>query len=103
MTWLVAAFSLAATVLNVRRLRASFAIWIGTNAAWAFYDFAHGLPAQGCLMCVYAGLAIVGFLAWGRPPPHPQRGGHESDDRTAEPPIAAREPLARASPRSRAW
>jgi hypothetical protein len=37
-----------------------------TNLAWSFYDFAHGLPAQGALMCVYAGLAVYGFVAWGR-------------------------------------
>jgi len=52
--------------MNIRKLRISFAIWFFTNAAWALYDFAHGLPAQGALMCVYAGLAVYGFVAWGR-------------------------------------
>ena len=66
MTWLVAAASLLGTVLNIRRLRASFAIWFCTNVAWSAYDFAHGLPAQGCLMAVYAGLAVWGYVAWGR-------------------------------------
>ena len=66
MTWLVAAFSLTATWCNIRKLRISFAIWFFTNAAWAVCDFAHGLPAQGALMCAYAALAVHGFVRWGR-------------------------------------
>ncbi len=64
MTWLVAAASLFATWLNIRRVRACFAIWFVTNVAWAVYDLAHGLPAQGVLMAVYAGLAVWGWFAW---------------------------------------
>ena len=64
MTWLVAGASLFATWLNIRRVRACFGIWLCTNAAWAFYDFTHGLPAQGCLMLVYAALAVYGWKAW---------------------------------------
>jgi hypothetical protein len=63
-TWAVAVASLAATVLNIRRVRACFAIWFCTNSAWAFYDFAHGLPAQGCLMATYSALSVYGFIAW---------------------------------------
>jgi len=65
-TWLVAAFSLTATWLNIRRVRACFALWFCTNLAWAGYDFAHGLPAQGSLMLVYAALACYGYVAWGK-------------------------------------
>ena len=64
MTWLVATASLFATWLNIRRLRACFAIWFCTNVAWSAYDFTHGLPAQGCLMLVYAALAVWGWFAW---------------------------------------
>jgi len=63
-TWLVAIASLTATALNVRRVRACFVIWSVTNTAWAAYDFAHGLPAQGCLMCAYAAMAVWGWFAW---------------------------------------
>ena len=66
MTWLVATASLFATWLNIRRVRACFAIWFCTNVTWACYDFAHELPAQGVLMIVYAGLAVWGLIAWGR-------------------------------------
>lgn len=44
------------------------AIRAATNTSWAVCDFAHGLPAQGCLMTAYAGLAAWGFLVWGRRP-----------------------------------
>ena len=64
MTWLVATASLFATWLNIRRVRICFAIWACTNSAWAAYDFAHGLPAQGVLMTTYALLAIWGWFAW---------------------------------------
>ncbi len=64
MTWLLAATSLVATVLNIRRIRWCFALWTVTNATWAAVDFAAGLPAQGTLMCIYAGLAVWGHLAW---------------------------------------
>ena len=64
MSWLVAGASLFATWLNIRRVRACFAIWFATNVTWSAYDFAHGLPAQGCLMLAYAGLAIWGWYAW---------------------------------------
>lgn len=66
MTWLVAVASLTATWLNIRRIRICFAIWFFTNVTWGFFDFAHGLPAQGCLMLVYAALAAWGWVAWGR-------------------------------------
>lgn len=65
MTWIVAALSLTATVLNIRRVRVCFLIWALTNSAWAFFDFAYGLPAQGSLMCMYACLAVWGWSAWG--------------------------------------
>jgi hypothetical protein len=33
-TWLVAAASLFATWLNIRKVRACFAIWLSTHVAW---------------------------------------------------------------------
>ncbi len=64
MTWVVAAVSLCATWLNVRKVRVCFLIWVVTNLTWCAYDFAHGLPAQGVLMAVYAALAAWGWRAW---------------------------------------
>jgi hypothetical protein len=64
MMWFVAGISLFATWPNIRRVRACFGLWFCTNATWSAYDFAHGLPAQGCLMAAYALLAVVGFVSW---------------------------------------
>ena len=64
MTWALAVASLSGVVLNIRRSRWCFAIWTVTNATWAGVDFAAGLPAQGCLMLVYTGLAVWGWVAW---------------------------------------
>lgn len=66
-TWALAGLSLVGVVLNIRKHRACFAIWTGTNATWSAVDFAAGLPAQGCLMAVYAGLAVWGWIAWRKP------------------------------------
>ena len=69
MTWLIASLSLLATWLNIKKIRACFAIWLVTNITWSIYDFAHDLPAQGCLMCIYAALAVWGLFAWRRHTP----------------------------------
>ena len=67
--WLLAAASLTGVVLNIRKRRESFAIWIGSNAVWCVVDAAAGLPAQATLMAIYSGLAVWGFCAWRPPPP----------------------------------
>lgn len=66
MTWALAALSMVGVVLNIRKRRECFILWTGTNTTWAAVDFAHGLPAQGALMATYAGLAVYGWVAWGR-------------------------------------
>ena len=66
MTWLVAGLSLFATWLNIRKVRACFAVWFVTNCAWAYYDVAHGLLARAPLDAAYAGLAVWGWSAWGK-------------------------------------
>jgi len=66
--WGTSVASLLATWLNVRKHRASFVIWIGTNAVWAWADATHGLPQQAALHVVYLGLAVYGIVHWRRPP-----------------------------------
>jgi nicotinamide riboside transporter PnuC len=62
--WFLAAASLVGVVLNIRKRRACFALWTGTNATWAVVDWHAGLHAQAALMAVYAGLAVWGWIAW---------------------------------------
>jgi nicotinamide riboside transporter PnuC len=63
-TWLLTGLSLIGVILNIRKLRACFYIWLFTNAAWMIVDFHKGLPAQGCLFAIYVILAIWGIVAW---------------------------------------
>lgn len=62
--WLVSAASIVGVILNIQKKRASFLIWIGTNASWAVIDFARGIPQQGVLFVVYAFLAVWGWFSW---------------------------------------
>jgi len=64
MIWVLAIFSLIGVILNIKKNRICFIIWIGTNFAWAIVDFYEGIPAQGILFCIYGCLAVWGLLAW---------------------------------------
>ena len=62
--WLLTALSITGVVLNVRKDRRGFLLWIVTNFFWAFIDFSHGLKAQGTLFVVYFFLALWGWMRW---------------------------------------
>ncbi len=64
--WITAVASLIAVVLNIRKHRACFAIWLVTNLSWTVIDFRHGIYGQACLQAVYAGLSVWGLLQWRR-------------------------------------
>ncbi|MBK9386047.1 MAG: nicotinamide mononucleotide transporter [Planctomycetes bacterium] len=66
--WGITAISLTATVMNIHRVRACFALWILTNAAWAIVDFEAGIYAQSFLHVVYLGLACYGLNRWRHEP-----------------------------------
>ena len=63
-TWITAGASLVGTVLNIKKHRACFLIWAGTNAFWAAYDFNIGAYAQSALFTVYFLLALWGLREW---------------------------------------
>lgn len=56
--------ALVGVILNIKKKKACFYIWLFTNTAWAVVDFYKGIPAQGVLFSVYAVLAIWGILEW---------------------------------------
>ena len=62
--WILAALSLVGVVLNIHKRRAGFAVWMGTNAAWAVIDWQSGLYAQSALFVVYFVLAVWGWVRW---------------------------------------
>lgn len=64
--WLVMMLSLFGTVLNIKRRRECFFIWVFSNAFWMIVDFTHGIYSQSALHCVYFFLAIWGVLEWSK-------------------------------------
>ncbi len=58
--------SLVGVVLNIKKKRLCFGIWLITNSAWCVYDFCIGAFAQSALFAVYAGLAVWGLVEWRR-------------------------------------
>ena len=62
--WLITIFSLIGTILNIKKKRICFWIWLFTNATWCVYDFRIGAYAQSALFLVYTGLALWGIVEW---------------------------------------
>ena len=61
---LLTLISLIGVILNIKKRRACFAVWIFTNATWAIYDFKIGAWEQSLLFAVYFVLAVWGWMAW---------------------------------------
>lgn len=49
MLWALTALSLLGVVLNIKKKRSCFVLWIITNGLWAAVDFYSGLQAQAIL------------------------------------------------------
>jgi nicotinamide riboside transporter PnuC len=62
--WVVSVLSLVGVVLNIKKSRICFFIWLFTNASWTIVDFVFGLYAQSLLFLVYTGLAVYGIIEW---------------------------------------
>lgn len=62
--WGVTFFSIIGVILNIKKKRLCFLIWIVTNTVWMVIDFYSGLYQQAFLYLIYLGLAIHGFIAW---------------------------------------
>jgi nicotinamide riboside transporter PnuC len=65
--YLIVAAALAGTVLNVRRSRWCWPVWIGSNAASAAYLAASGLWSQGALQATFLALSVWGWISWRQP------------------------------------
>ena len=63
-TAVLTVLALVGVVLNIKRKRACFYVWLFTNASWAVVDFYKGIPAQGLLFTIYTALAVRGILEW---------------------------------------
>lgn len=63
-TWSVTALCLAGTVLNVKKRRECFFLWIVGNIAWLAFDAWSGLYSRAVLDLVQLILAIWGVVEW---------------------------------------
>ncbi len=62
--WAITALSIVGVILNIKKHKSCFIIWLFTNLSWMVYDFIIGAYAQSALFAVYAILAVYGLLEW---------------------------------------
>lgn len=62
--WVATVVALTGTVLNCKKMRACFVLWLATNAMWFAWDIAHGLPSRAILDAVQFVLAAYGLWEW---------------------------------------
>ncbi len=62
--WSLAGVSLLAVIMNIRKDRRCFVLWIGTNACWASVDLWYGIWPQAALQALYGALAVWGVWSW---------------------------------------
>ena len=64
--WIVTFASIVGTMLNIRKMRACFFIWLVTNSLWMIYDIWINNYPQAALFAVYVALAVWGIYSWRR-------------------------------------
>ena len=70
----IAAFSVAAQVLQARKAIENWALWLGVNLVAITAYWKADLAYTALLYAVYFGLAVVGWRAWARAQPGGGRG-----------------------------
>ncbi|NLX60466.1 MAG: nicotinamide mononucleotide transporter [Phycisphaerae bacterium] len=64
------AVALSGTILNVRKDRRCWPLWIASNAASAVYLAGQGVWTQAALQTIFLGVSLWGWRAWrARNPP----------------------------------
>jgi nicotinamide riboside transporter PnuC len=64
--WVVTGLSILGTVLNIKKVKWCFWVWLFTNLSWCIYDVIIKNYAQSVLFAVYTGLAIYGIVEWSK-------------------------------------
>ncbi|MDD3553657.1 MAG: nicotinamide mononucleotide transporter [Deltaproteobacteria bacterium] len=67
-SWFLTFLSIVGAVMNVRKMRSSFAVYTIANMGWVAVDIYYGVYAQAALFVVFTVISIWGWLAWGRRP-----------------------------------
>ena len=62
--WIITALSITGTVLNIKKKRICFIIWIVSNSFLTIYNWHIFEPAQAALFAVYFGLSVWGVCKW---------------------------------------
>jgi len=62
--WFVTIASIVGVILNIKKKRICFFIWLFTNLSWTIYDFFIKAYAQSALFLIYTILAIYGIYEW---------------------------------------
>lgn len=65
-TWIATTIALAGTILNCKKNKLCFVLWLITNCMWLVWDFQNGTISRGCLDFVQLILAIYGIYEWGK-------------------------------------
>ncbi len=66
MTYLIAMLAVVGVVLNIKKRKECFYLWIFTNGFWCWHNARIGELAQAALFALYFWLAIVGAAEWAR-------------------------------------
>jgi len=64
MTWLISILAIVGVILNIKKYRICFAIWLVTNGFWALHNLAIGEHAQAALFGIYFALSVYGLFEW---------------------------------------
>jgi len=64
--WCNAAVAIMGTILNAKQIRFGFILWMVTNAVFIVNNLYHQIYSQAALFTVYFGLAVFGWVSWGK-------------------------------------
>lgn len=67
--WCNTIVAIVGTYLNAKQKRFGFVIWMITNAVFVGYNVFMKSYAQATLFFVYFGLALFGWINWGKSAP----------------------------------
>ena len=63
-SWITTAMCLTGTILNVKKMKLCFWLWLGGNILWLIIDIYNGLWSRAILDTVQGVLALWGIIEW---------------------------------------
>ena len=63
-SWITTAICLTGTVLNVKKIKLCFWLWLIGNILWLIIDINNGLWSRAILDIVQGALALWGIIEW---------------------------------------